>query len=166
VPYKNRHFSIDGGDVSIINVPAFPVGKQPGLRGDQIAGFSTHWVRPSVAVVTASGELDASNARQFTDYAVGHISRSKELILDLTAVEFFSVSSFPTLHNVNLRCAREGVNWMLTPSVAVARVLRVCDPQRQLPTSPTVAMAWSQLRDRRGGGRANAEAAADATFAV
>jgi anti-anti-sigma factor len=137
--------------VSIINVPTLSAGKPSDHRNDhtdhQIAGFSTRWARPSTAVVTVCGELDAGNARQFTEYALGHISCSKELILDLTAVKFFAVSCFPVLHNLNMRCAREGVDWALIPSTAVSRALRVCDPHGQLPTmSTTVAASLSRLQ--------------------
>lgn len=148
--------------MSIVNVPTLLAGKQSDLRGDQMAGFSTRWVRPSTALVTVHGELDAANSRQFAEYAMGHISRSKELILDLQSVQFFSVSSVPVLHNLNMRCAREGVRWALVPSAAVLRVLRICDPDEQLPAAPTVKAALSRLRSgfsRRG-------VATDAIFAV
>ncbi|WP_018601592.1 STAS domain-containing protein [Mycobacterium sp. 155] len=152
--------------MSVVNVP-LTAGKQYSLRGDQAAGFSTHWVGSGTAVVTVYGELDAANARQFAEYTVGHISHSKELILDLMAVGFFSVSCFPALHNLNMRCGREGVGWVLIPSTAVARVLRVCDLGGQLPTEATVATALSALRGRRTiGSNTAAEAPADAFFAV
>lgn len=89
--------------MSILNVPSFTTGKQSGFRGDQMAGFSTRWARPSTALVTVRGELDAANSRQFAEYVIGHISRSKELILDLQSVQFFSVSCVPVLHNLNMR---------------------------------------------------------------
>lgn len=144
--------------MSIVNVPPLIACKPSDVVADRIAAFSTRKARPSTAVVTVCGELDAGNARQFTEYALGHISCSKDLILDLTAVEFFAVSCFPVLHNVNMRCTREGVGWALVPSTAVSRVLRVCDPQRQLPTSSTLAAALSRLRQNG--------AAGDAVFAV
>ncbi|WP_458319772.1 STAS domain-containing protein [Mycolicibacterium brisbanense] len=148
--------------MSILNVPSFTAGMQSGFRGDQMAGFSTRWARPSTALVTVRGELDAANSRQFAEYVIGHISRSKELILDLQSVQFFSVSCVPVLHNLNMRCAREGVGWALVPSPAVLRVLRICDPDEQLPAAPTVKTAVSKLRNGfsyRGG-------ATDAIFAV
>jgi anti-anti-sigma regulatory factor len=106
--------------------------------------------------------------RQFTEYVLGHLGRSNELILDLKAVEFFSVSCFPVLHNLDLRCSRADVGWVLIPSAAVSRVLRICDAHGQLPTSPTIGTALSWLRGRQAGGRASAGdgAAADAIFAV
>lgn len=152
--------------MSIVNVPPPTAGEQSDLRGDQMAGFRTRWVRPSTALVTVSGELDAANSRQFAEYAVGHISCSKELILDLRSVEFFSVSCVPALHNLNMRCAREGVGWALVPSTAVSRVLRICDPDAQLPTTPTVATALSWLRNRFLHTGPYGNGATDAIFAV
>lgn len=154
--------------MSIVNVPHPAAGKQSGLGGAQRAGFSTRWVRPSTALLTVSGELDAANSRQFADYAVGHISCSKELILDLRSVEFFSVSCVPALHNLNMRCAREGVGWTLVPSTAVSRVLRICDADEQLPATPTVATALLRLRNGFPctGAGAYGEGATDAIFAV
>lgn len=152
--------------MSVVNVP-LTAGKPYSLRGDQTAGFSTHWVRSRTAVVTVCGELDAANARQFAEYAMGHISHSKKLVLDLMAVGFFSVSCFPALHNLNLRCGREGVGWVLVPSAAVARVLHVCDPGGQLPIEATVVAALSALRGSRAtGSNTAAEASAEAFFAV
>ena len=34
------------------------------------ATFTTRWLDPSVAVITAYGDLDASNAQEFVDYAL------------------------------------------------------------------------------------------------
>ena len=34
--------------------------------------FATRWLHPSMAVITAHGELDAANAQEFVDYALRH----------------------------------------------------------------------------------------------
>ena len=39
-------------------------------RDSHAASFATRWLQPSVAVITAHGELDASNAQEFVDYAL------------------------------------------------------------------------------------------------
>ncbi|ORA27852.1 STAS domain-containing protein [Mycobacterium aquaticum] len=152
--------------MSIVNVPPFPPGTRSDRRGDPMACFGTRWVRPSTALVTVGGELDAANARQFAEYAMGHISRSKELILDLQSVQFFAVSCVPALHNLNMRCAREGVGWALVPSPAVLRVLRICDPDEQLPTAPTIKTALSWLRNGFSSSGSYRSIATNAIFAV
>lgn len=152
--------------MSIVNVAPPTAAGQSAHRGDQMAGFSTRWVRPSTALVTVGGELDAASARQFAEYAMGHISRSKELILDLQSVQFFSVSCVPTLHNLNMRCAREGVGWAFVPSAAVLRVLRICDPDEQLPAAPTIKIALSRLRNGFPPSAPYGSIATNAIFAV
>ncbi|BBX35423.1 STAS domain-containing protein [Mycolicibacterium mageritense DSM 44476 = CIP 104973] len=112
----------------------------------QRAHFSTRWPQPKTAVVSVHGELDASNAPEFADYALGYVARSQKLVLDLNAVEFFGATCFATLHTLNVQCAGEGIYWALTPSKAVSRVLRICDPDGALPTSPSVAAALAMLQ--------------------
>ena len=137
--------------MSILDLPSVNVAKPSGAstapNQSDTAAFTTHWVRPSTAVVTVSGELDAANVQQFTTYVVAHLNASSRLILNLKRVDFFAISCFPVLHNVNLRCMRENVYWTLLPGTATARVLRVCDPEGLLPTSSSLAAAFSRHRN-------------------
>ncbi len=57
------------------------------------AHFATRWLQPSMAVITAHGELDAANAQQFVDYALRHGNHTDRLVLDLTGVEFFGTAT-------------------------------------------------------------------------
>ena len=43
------------------------------------ASFATRWLQPSVAVITAHGDLDASNAQEFVDYALRDAERTAAL---------------------------------------------------------------------------------------
>jgi anti-anti-sigma factor len=108
--------------------------------------FATRWLQPSMAVVTAHGELDAANAQQFVDYALRHAAHTDRLVLDLTGVEFFGTAGFSALHSVNVRCAAEKIDWALTPSPAVNRLLRICDPDSALPICETVEAALSAVQ--------------------
>jgi len=110
------------------------------------ASFATRWPQPAVAVITAHGDLDASNAQQFVDYALRDAERTERLALDLSGVEFFGTAGFSALHTLNLRCAGAGVEWVLVPSRAVSRLMRICDPDSALPIAPTMSAALSQLR--------------------
>jgi anti-anti-sigma factor len=110
------------------------------------ASFATRWLQPSVAVITAHGELDASNAQEFVDYALRDAERTQRLALDLSGVEFFGTAGFSALHTLNVRCAGAGVEWVLVPSSAVSRLLRICDPDSTLPMAPTMPAALSRLR--------------------
>ena len=110
------------------------------------ATFATRWLEPSVAVITAHGDLDASNAQEFVDYALRDAERTQRLALDLTGVDFFGTAGFSALHTLNVRCAGAGVEWVLVPSGAVSRLMKICDPDSTLPVATTMPAALSQLR--------------------
>jgi anti-anti-sigma factor len=115
------------------------------------ARFATRWLRPSMAVITAHGELDAANAQEFVDYSLRHGPHMDCLVLDLTGVDFFGTAGFSALHTLNVRCAAEKIEWALTPSTAVTRLLRICDPDSALPICDSVdaALACVQGEPRR-----------------
>ncbi|MFS0897909.1 STAS domain-containing protein [Mycolicibacterium litorale] len=109
------------------------------------ARFEVAAAPPSATVVTAHGELDAANAQHFADFALRHAEQ--QLVLDLTGVEFFGTSGFSALHTLNVRCAGSNIDWLLVPSAAVSRLLRICDPDAALPWSESVEAALTALRD-------------------
>jgi anti-anti-sigma factor len=115
------------------------------------AHFATRWLRPSMAVITAHGELDAANAQQFVDYALRHAAHTDRLVLDLTGVGFFGTAGFSALHTLNVRCAAEKIEWAMVPSPAVTRLMQICDPDSTLPICDTVdaALAAVQGEPRR-----------------
>ena len=110
------------------------------------ATFATRWLQPAVAVVTAHGDLDASNSQEFVDYALRNAERTQRLALDLTGVDFFGTAGFSALHTLNVRCAAAGVEWVLVPSGAVTRLMRICDPDSALPIAATMPTALSLLQ--------------------
>jgi anti-anti-sigma factor len=101
------------------------------------ARFTAEW-GPSFVVITAHGELDASNATQLADYVQRCAAHSKSIILNLTGLEFFGTAGFSALHTINVRCAGSGVSWAVVPSRAVSRLLRICDPDNALPLADSV----------------------------
>ncbi len=101
------------------------------------ARFSAAWDADRV-VVTAEGDLDASNAIQFADYFDLCISDSTPLVVDLSGLEFFGTAGFSALHLINVRCAGAKLRWAVVPSKAVSRLLRICDPAHALPTVASV----------------------------
>lgn len=113
--------------------------------------FDTRWTMSSVAIVSAYGDIDASNASTLTDYAVVNAVRCRGLILDLSGLEFFGTEGFSALHRVSVRCARADIGWMLVSGAAVTRLLRVCDPHGSLPRVDTVGAALANLQDHRAG---------------
>ena len=87
----------------------------------------------SCVVITAYGELDASNASQLADYVQHCAAGSKSVIVDLTGLDFFGTAGFSALHLINVRCAGANLDWAVVPSKAVSRLLRICDPDSTLP---------------------------------
>jgi anti-anti-sigma factor len=101
------------------------------------ARFSAKWDTARV-VITAHGELDASNATQFVDYFDVCINGSTPLIVDLSGLEFFGTAGFSALHLINVRCAGAKLRWAVVPSKAVSRLLGICDPDQALPLTKSV----------------------------
>ena len=50
------------------------------------------------------------------------------------------------MNAMRLQCRDDNANWMLVPSRAVDRLLRICDPESQLPRCDSVSAAVSKLR--------------------
>src|SRR5271154_2275845 len=82
-------------------------------------------LRSSVAVISAHGHIDASNADTLTEYTLGHLMRCRGLILDLRDLDFFGTEGFSALHRVSVCCARAGIGWAAVLRDGVSRVLQV-----------------------------------------
>jgi anti-anti-sigma factor len=102
------------------------------------ARFTAEW-GPSCVVITARGELDASNSHQLADYVQRCAAHFKSVILNLADVEFFGTAGFSALHTINVRCAGADVRWAVVPSKAVSRLLRICDPDHALPLAESIS---------------------------
>lgn len=112
------------------------------------ATFATRWLPPSTAVISAHGEIDAVNAGDFADYALRHTAKAQRVAIDLTEVQFFGTAGFSALMAIQLHCSATDVDWVLVPSKAVNRLLRICDPDSALYTCYSVAAALSTLNGK------------------
>jgi anti-anti-sigma factor len=92
-------------------------------------------LKSSVAVITAHGEIDASNADTLAEYTLRHLRGRNTLILDLRDLDFFGAAGFSALHKISAGCAHASIGWALVPNALVSRVLRICDPQGTLPAA-------------------------------
>ncbi len=125
---------------------AVTIGRGPGETGHRPSLLLTTSPAPDdFAVVVAEGEIDAANAEAMGDYAVRAAHRGHRLLLDFSKVKFFGTAGFSALHHMNVRCAEAGVQWVMLPSPAVARVLRICDPEGVLPVRGTVEAGLAVL---------------------
>ena len=105
-------------------------------------------LRSSVAVISAHGHTDASNADALTEYTLGHLMRCRGLILDLRGLDFFGTDGFSALHRVSVCCARAGIAWAVVSGEAVSRVLRIGDPQGLLSAASTIEAAMATVQDQ------------------
>ena len=115
------------------------------------ARFDTRCTMSSVAIVSAYGDIDATNAPILTDYALVNAMGCRGLILDLSSLKFFGTEGFSALHRVSVRCARAEIEWMVVSGAAVSRLLRLCDPHGSLPVVDTVDTALANLQDQYAG---------------
>lgn len=115
------------------------------ITESDMAAYCTKWLAPSTAVLSVFGEIDAANAREFANYVFLHISHVRELVLDLTGVEFFGTAAYSAVHTLRVRAAGEAIDWSLVPSPAVTRLLRICDPDSTFPIEESVATAILRL---------------------
>ncbi|MGV0816032.1 STAS domain-containing protein [Mycolicibacterium boenickei] len=120
----------------------------PRPGGSSRAKFDDRWLWPAIAVVSVDGELDASNALELTECGIQHTRPNGQFVLDMSAVEFFGACCFAGLHTLNVECAGQNIDWVLIPSAAVSRVLRICDPAHHLPVAIGFASALAKLRDQ------------------
>jgi anti-anti-sigma regulatory factor len=134
--------------MSGITMNALPTASMPPVGGflsqpweRQTTRLANRRLKSSVAVISAHGHIDASNADTLTDYTLGHLMRCRGLILDLRGLDFFGTDGFSALHRVSVCCA-------VVPSKAVSRVLRIVDPQSLLPAASTVEAAMAIIQDQ------------------
>jgi anti-anti-sigma factor len=127
-------------DDAIFPMPSSTPGDGP------LARWDTHWMKSSVAVVSAHGDIDQTNAGTLTEYSLAHLVRCRGLLLDLTDLEFFGVAGFSALHRISVNCAPAGIGWALVPGAAVSLLLRICDPDGLLPAVDTVSRALARLQ--------------------
>lgn len=111
------------------------------------ATFDTRWLPPATAVISVHGEIDAANSSGFTEYAMRHTAQANSLVLDLSGVVFFGTAGFSALKAIETRCSVGDLDWVVVPSSAVTRLLRLCDPDCTLRHSSSVAAALTALRN-------------------
>ncbi|WP_370464508.1 STAS domain-containing protein [Mycolicibacterium sp. 018/SC-01/001] len=109
------------------------------------AEFQIRRPQPSTAVVSAHGELDAANGNAFVNYALRDKKQTQWLVIDLSGLSFFATAGFSALHTLNVQCAGENIRWALVPSLAVDRLLRLCDPDSTLPICVDIATALTTV---------------------
>jgi anti-anti-sigma factor len=112
------------------------------------ATFAVRYPSSTRVAVAVLGDIDAVNARDLGRYVERHTRVSKQLLLDLRAVDFFGSQAFTALYYISVRCARSDVDWMIVGSPPVRRVLSICDPEGELPLADDLPSALERLGRR------------------
>jgi anti-anti-sigma factor len=99
----------------------------------------------TTVLVAAIGEIDAASASTLSENVQRHLPGYRQLVLDLSRLEFFGTAGYSALHRVHSLCARAGADWILVPGPEVERLLRVCDPDGILPSAPNIVSAVAAL---------------------
>jgi anti-anti-sigma factor len=86
--------------------------------------------RLAVAVI---GDIDAHNGRDLGRFVEQHTGISRQLVLDLRAVDFAGTQAFTALYYISVHCARNDVDWIIVAGPPVRRLLSICDPDGELP---------------------------------
>lgn len=105
----------------------------------------------TTVLVSGFGEIDAASASTLSENIERHLPGYRQIVLDLSRLEFFGTAGYSVLHRVHSRCARAGVDWVLVPGPEVERLLRVCDPDGVLPTAPNIVSAVAALARSHSG---------------
>jgi anti-anti-sigma regulatory factor len=128
-------------------LPEDPIASPPGqLHG---AVFDRRWLTTSVALVSAHGDIDATNAGAMTEYALAEVMRCHSLVLDLHGLSFCGTEGFVALHRISVCSAGAGTAWAIVCGPVVSRLLAMCDPTGALPHARAMNAALSSIHHQR-----------------
>jgi anti-anti-sigma factor len=99
--------------------------------------------RHAVAVI---GDIDAKNGRSLGRFVEEHTGISRQLVLDLRAVDFAGTQAFTALYYISVHCARNDVDWIIVGSAPVRRLLSICDPDGELPLVDDLTAGLEHLK--------------------
>lgn len=117
--------------------------EEPEHRGR--ASFRRTPLTTTLTVISVAGEIDATNGRDLGRYVERHTGTSTQLIVDFSAVHFFGSQGFSALHYMSVSCSRIDVDWVIVPGREVRRMLRICDPDGELPLADSIEAARTRL---------------------
>jgi len=110
------------------------------------ATFSVRRLSPSRHAVAVVGDIDAQNGRSLGRFVEEHTGISRQLVLDLRAVDFAGTQAFTALYYISVHCARNDVDWIIVGSHPVRRLLSICDPDGELPLVDDLTAGLAHLQ--------------------
>jgi len=113
--------------------------------------FRARELSESTILVAAIGEIDEANATDLVDYVQSTFTRYRQIVLDLSRIDFFDESGFSCIETLNTRCTRRKISLVVVPSPDVERTLAIRDPDCTVPTAANIVSAVAALaRTSRG----------------
>ena len=109
------------------------------------ATFAVRYSSSTRIIVAVVGDIDAVNARDLGRYVEHHVRLSKQLVLDLRAVDFVGSQAFTALYYASVHCTRGDVDWIIVGSDPVRRLLSICDPEGALPLADDLLSGLARL---------------------
>ncbi len=132
------------------NASRFPARIKTGVVSlfsstDATAEFTAQWHRPSVVLVSVTGEIDAVNASHLTEYAMRYLDGHRALVLDLKGLRFFGTDGLVALDEIRRRCAMQGIEWSVIPGRAMTKLLDISGDSSTFPLSDSISEVWRKL---------------------
>lgn len=88
--------------------------------------LATRWTDIDLAMITVTGQLDASNTEDLLDYVLNKALLCRRMVLDLTGLDYFSCSAYHTVQTIESRCVLADVALEVRTGPVSGRVLRIC----------------------------------------
>jgi anti-anti-sigma regulatory factor len=106
--------------------------------------------RQLATVVTVDGDINDANLDRVYAHAKRFVLPEKPFVLDLSAVDSFSVESISLMYRLDEACHDAGVEWSVITSQPVMRTLRLAGERETFPIAPSVAEALHHFADSIG----------------
>jgi len=96
-------------------------------------------------LLTVTGDIDAATASGLFDDLETHLRGYRQVVLDLSGVEFFGAAGYSLLNRLHVHCTRASIDWIVVTGTEAQRLLRVCDPDGIFPTAANIVSAMAAL---------------------
>lgn len=96
-------------------------------------------------LLAVTGDIDAATASGLFDDLEMQVQGYRQVVLDLSGVEFFGAAGYSLLHRLHVHCTRASIDWVVVTGIEAQRLLRVCDPDGIFPTAANIVSAVAAL---------------------
>ncbi|NLU83103.1 STAS domain-containing protein [Rhodococcus sp. HNM0569] len=114
-------------------------------RSGLTAEFDAVDIRPDVALVRVRGEIDLCTAQDLRDFVCARVDGARDIVLDLSSVQFFGTAGLPVLTALEVAVREAGRRWALVSSRPADRMFRAVGQSGLFPRTADVAAALALL---------------------